>query len=303
MTSDLGLSHTGITAVEPNLQYDIRGGGGITLRAREWGNPDGPAILFVHGWSQCDLCWTGQVGSLLGDSYRMITFDMRGHGLSDKPLDTFCYVDERFWADDLAAIIDQTNLTRPVLVAWSYGGFMVTDYIRAYGDGGIAGINLVGAAVMLTPTFDFLGPGFLDNAPEATLPDLLANIAALRRFLRSCTALPLDTDLWITALCWNMIVPPEVRGALIAREINGTGVLAKLTVPVLVTHGREDVMVMPSMAEHTLAHCPTAVPSWYEGVGHMPFLEATERFNRELAQFVDHIGNPMVLEGTDRANR
>jgi pimeloyl-ACP methyl ester carboxylesterase len=36
------------------------------------------------------------------------------------------------------------------------------------------------------------------------------------------------------------------------------------------------------MAEHILATCPTAEPSWYEGVGHTPHLEAPERFNREL---------------------
>ena len=37
------------------------------------------------------------------------------------------------------------------------------------------------------------------------------------------------------------------------------------------------------MAEHILADCPTAEASWYEGVGHVPHLEAPERFNRELA--------------------
>jgi non-heme chloroperoxidase len=82
-----------------------------------------------------------------------------------------------------------------------------------------------------------------------------------------------------------MAVPPEIRGALIAREIDSDDVLACLSVPVLVTHGREDAIVLPSMADHTLELCRTAVPSWYEGVGHMPFLEDTERFNRELAAF------------------
>jgi pimeloyl-ACP methyl ester carboxylesterase len=60
-------------------------------------------------------------------------------------------------------------------------------------------------------------------------------------------------------------------------------------VPVLVTHGREDAIVLPSMADHTLEHCETSVPSWYEGVGHMPFLEDAGRFNRELAAFVERV--------------
>ena len=290
MAQDLTLQRAQVKPAKPVREYDIRSGGGVTLHAREWGNPDGPAILFVHGWSQCDLCWSGQVDSQLAASFRMVTFDNRGHGMSDKPLNPGCYADERLWADDLAAVIDQASLERPVLVAWSYAGFIVTDYIRAHGDTGIAGIDLVGAAVLLRPpAFDHFGPGMLDNAQQLCVPDLLTNIDAIRRFLRSCTARPVNDQLWSTALCWNMVVPPEVRGALIAREIDSDDVLARLSVPVLVTHGREDAIVLPSMADHTLKHCQTAVPSWYEGVGHMPFLEDAERFNRELAAFVDQV--------------
>jgi non-heme chloroperoxidase len=287
MASDLTLPSAQVKTVKPVREYDIRGGGGITLHAREWGNPDGPAILFVHGWSQCDLCWSGQVDSQLAARFRMVTFDNRGHGTSEKPLDPGCYADERLWADDLAAVIDQTRLQRPVLVAWSYGGFITADYIRAYGEAGIAGLDLVGGAVLLRPpTIDHIGPGMLENAQEACAPDLLTNIHAIRRFLRRCTARSLDDELWSTALCWNMAVPAQVRGALIARQIDSDDVLARLSVPVLVTHGREDAIILPSMADHTLEHCTTAVASWYEGVGHMPFVEDTERFNHELAEFV-----------------
>ena len=74
---------------------------------------------------------------------------------------------------------------------------------------------------------------------------------------------------------------------MISREIDEREVLARLSVPVLVTHGREDAIVLPSMATHTLEHCETAMASWYEGVGHMPFIEDAERFNHELAAFVD----------------
>lgn len=265
---------------------NVRGGGGVRLRVHEWGRSSGPSLVFVHGWSQCDMCWDAQVTSPLAERFRMITFDLRGHGMSEKPLDSERYTDQSLWAEDLAAVIASTQPERPVLVAWSYGGFIVADYVREHGDGQIAGIDLVGGAVLLVPpSFDHIGPGFLDHAVDASSPDLRTSIEAIPRFLRACTNHPLPQALWTSALCWNMAVPSTVRGALIAREIDATDVFSRMSVPVLVTHGREDVIVLPSMAEHVLRHCPTAVASWYDAVGHMPFVEETGRFNRELAAF------------------
>lgn len=136
-------------------------------------------------------------------------------------------------------------------------------------------------------------------SPTRARPDLATSIAAVRRFLRACSARPLDEETWSTALCWNMVVPPEVRGALFAREIDDD-VLGRLSIPVLVSYGRDDRIVLPSMAEHALRVCPTATASWYEGVGHMPFLEDAERFNRELADFADRApSGPQVAGPAD----
>ena len=85
-------------------------------------------------------------------------------------------------------------------------------------------------------------------------------------------------------MAWNIAVPARVRAALAAREIDEDDVLRDLRVPLLVTHGRADTVVLPAMAEHVLATCPTAEASWYDGVGHMPHLEAPVRFNEELAR-------------------
>jgi non-heme chloroperoxidase len=279
------------TAEGPIATHEVRGGGGLRLHVREWGTRDGPSLLLIHGWSQSQLCWTRQVEGPLSQRFHIVTFDNRGHGMSEKPLDADRYLDARLWADDIAAVIDRVRLDRPVLVAWSYGGFIATDYVRAHGEGAIAGINLVGGAVMLRPpSFDHIGPGFLGNAPDACGPDLATNIAAIRRFLEACTARSLSPDDWTTALACTMVVPPEVRGALISRKIDADDVLSTLTIPVLVTHGRADAIILPSMAEHVLDVCRTAVPSWYDGVGHLPFLEDPARFDQELDDFATRAG-------------
>jgi non-heme chloroperoxidase len=54
---------------------------------------------------------------------------------------------------------------------------------------------------------------------------------------------------------------------------------------VLVTHGRKDTVVLPAMSDYILANCTGARASWFDGVGHGPFLEAPDRFNEELDHF------------------
>jgi pimeloyl-ACP methyl ester carboxylesterase len=265
--------------------HTVRGGGGLQLHVREWGNAHGPPILFIHGWSQNHLCWDKQYESALRDEFRLVAYDLRGHGMSEAPPGPENYTDARLWADDLAAIIGQLGLDRPVLVGWSYGAFVICDYVRTYGQDRIAAVNFVeGAVKMGEAAFGTLiGPGFLDHFVDATTDDLPANIRGMRAFLRACMAKPLPADDFETALCWNMVVTPQIRASLGGRQIDDDDVLRTLVVPLLVTQGRADTVVLPAMAEHVLAICPAAEASWYEGVGHLPHLQEPERFNRELA--------------------
>jgi pimeloyl-ACP methyl ester carboxylesterase len=265
--------------------HAVRGGGGLRLHVREWGATDGPPILLIHGWSQNHLCWARQYGSSLADEFRLVAFDLRGHGMSETPLEREHYTDEQLWADDIAAIIDTLALDRPVLVGWSYGAFVICDYIRAYGADRVAAAAFVEGAVKLGEAAfgTLIGPGFLDHFAHATADDLPTNISAIRAFLRTCLANPLPAEEFETALAWNMVVPARVRAHLASREIDGDDVLRTLTVPLFVIQGCEDTVVLPAMAEHVLATCPSAEASWYDGVGHAPHLEASQRFNRELA--------------------
>lgn len=266
--------------------HAVPGGGGLQLHVREWGKADGPPILFIHGWSQNHLCWAKQYESELADEFRLVAYDLRGHGMSEAPVEPEHYTDGKAWADDVAAIIQQLQLDRPVLVGWSYGAFVICDFVRAHGQDRIAAIDFVEGAVKLGEAAfgTLIGPGFLDHFVGATADDLPTSIGAMRSFVRACLVKPVSDDDLEMAVCWNIVVPAAIRANLAAREIDCDDVLAALEVPLLVTQGRADSVVLPAMAEHVLATCPTARASWYEGVGHVPHLEEPERFNRELAE-------------------
>jgi pimeloyl-ACP methyl ester carboxylesterase len=279
------IAHGEQTGTGRMKAHAVRGGGGLRLHVREWGKADGPPILFIHGWSQNHLCWDRQYDSALAGEFRLVAYDLRGHGMSEAPLETGHYTDGKLWAEDVAAIIEELHLDRPVLVGWSYGAFVICDYVRVYGQDRIAAIDFVeGAVKMGEAAFGTLiGPGFLDHFVGATADDLPTNIAAMRSFVHACVVKPVPDGDLETAVCWNIVVPAPIRANLAAREIDCDDVLAALEVPLLVTQGRADSVVLPTMAEHVLATCPTAEASWYDGVGHVPHLEEPERFNRELA--------------------
>jgi non-heme chloroperoxidase len=257
---------------------------GVRLATATGGNPDGPEILFIHGFSQCRLCWSRQFADpALASNFSLAAFDLRGHGESDMPADTLCYADDRRFADDLAAVIVGLKLERPVLVAWSYAGRIVGDYVRAFGTSSIAGIVYVCARTMTDERFN--GPGTIHLAGMQDR-DLARNIAATRAFLQACFAVPPAREDFETALAYNMVVPPAVRAALLARPPDDGSTLALLDVPVLVIQGEDDLHVSKGLAEHMAKVVPGAELSLYAGIGHTPFIEATPRFNTELAAFV-----------------
>lgn len=217
--------------------HTVAGAGGLRLHVREWGKPDGTPILFIHGWSQSHLCWHRQVESELGDEFRLVALDLRGHGMSQAPLQSQHYTHAGLWASDLAAIINELELERPVLVGWSYGAFVICDYLRAYGQDRIGGIEFVGGAVKLGEGAfgTLIGPGFLEHFADATAEDLPTNITGMRGLVNAFSATPLPAADLETLLAASMTVPARIRASLAAREIDCDDVLAALEVPLLVS--------------------------------------------------------------------
>src|ERR1700761_5517533 len=256
---------------------------GLTIAAQEWGNPSGPEILFIHGYSQSYLSWSRQTDSDLAKEFHIVTYDLRGHGVSDKPLDGARYKDSKAWGDEVQAVIDAAGLKHPVLVGWSYAGRVISDYVATHGAGQLAGINFVDAPIKVDPAL--VGDN-LKNMPLMTSEDLSTNIAATRTFLHGCFSKQPGADDYETMLAFNMMVPPQVRAGLGGRPLDASELMSKLKIPVLVTHGREDRNAKVGAGEYTASVIPGARLSIYDGVGHSPFYEDAPRFNAELAAFV-----------------
>ena len=269
--------------------HKVRGGGGIQLNVVETGNSRGRPIVFIHGFSQCCLAWSRQMGSALAEDYRLIAVDIRGHGLSDKPREG--YNDSKLWADDINAVIQSLNLDQPILCGWSYGPLVILDYIRHYGEDHIGGVHFVGgitklgsdeAMSLITPAFLSLVPGFFSS-------DVEESVRSLESLLRMCFAQePSAADLYLM-LGYNLSVPPYVRQALFSRSFDNDDLLPKIRKPVLITHGADDAIVKLSAVDQHKAGMAHAQIHRMANAGHACFWDDAASFNRRLQAFSESL--------------
>lgn len=276
-------AQTDFTSVKPAKEFWIDTPYGAKLSAQEWGNPDGPVVIFIHGFLQSHLSWWKQViDQNLAKKFRMITFDITGHGGSDKPWDKSIYDNGDKWADMLSSVLDAAGPKKPVVVGWSYGSRIIGDYLNKYGDSRLAGINFVGSA--LIGDRKMFGDG-IALLGKALVDDIAQNVKATREFNKACfEKQPSDADLDQMTMV-SMATPIKVR-QWARRPAEYEKGLVAIKVPVLVTHGVQDRVCLLDIAKYVAGKVPHAKASYYEGVGHSPFWEDAPRFNRELNDLV-----------------
>ncbi|KQT53718.1 alpha/beta hydrolase [Aureimonas sp. Leaf454] len=96
---------------------------GLKLAFIDEGEERAPAILLVHGFaSSMTVNWVdpGWVSTLTGAGYRVLAFDHRGHGRSDKPHDESAYAPQRM-ASDVRALMAARHVERAALFGYSMG--------------------------------------------------------------------------------------------------------------------------------------------------------------------------------------
>lgn len=123
------MTYDGVYMIQTFVK-SVTSSDGTRLAVFESGNPAGPVVVAVHGYPDNHTVWDG-IAAELGDRYRVITYDVRGAGESDKPTAKAAYRIERL-TEDFAAVIDDVSPGAPVhLLAHDWGAIQswgpVTD--------------------------------------------------------------------------------------------------------------------------------------------------------------------------------
>jgi non-heme chloroperoxidase len=220
---------------------------GTQIYFKDWGQ--GQPIVFCHGLPVCADSWDAQMFFFGSNGYRCIAHDRRGHGRSSQPwngneMDTY--------ADDLAALLNQLDVQKAVLIGFSTGGGEGARYLGRHGSKRVAKAVLVSAVpplMLKTPA----NPGGLPiDVFDGLRSALLANRS---QFFKDVPAGPffgfnrpgakvsqgMIDSWWMQGM---MAGHKNVYDCIKAfSETDFTEDLKKFDVPTLIIHGDDDQVV------------------------------------------------------------
>jgi pimeloyl-ACP methyl ester carboxylesterase len=152
---------------------------GVRIRYIDRGAGD--AVLLIHGFTlDLEIGWVqpGVVDALVGAGYRVVAYDSRGHGQSDKPHDPAEYGSRE--VDDAARLLDHLGIEQAHIVGWSRGAFMANrlrtarpDRVRSVVLSGFGESGSTGGAIAepaRTQTADLLDAGDFRALVQNVLP-------------------------------------------------------------------------------------------------------------------------------------
>ncbi|MBF6172920.1 alpha/beta fold hydrolase [Nocardia blacklockiae] len=266
---------------------DVISADGTSIVYRVTGPADGKPLVLLHGWAANLRCW-GRAAELLAERFRVIAVDLRGHGYSDAP--AAGYDDPKNWAADIAAVLAGEGIEAgAVLLGWSYGGIVLSDYLTAYGTGALAGVVYSGSQAGIGRGVPGADPG---SAMQQAIPDVFENspgksMRGFAAFGNANTGPSRDKGEQAQLLYGgSLATPPRVRKALFYRTVDNTETLRTLDIPVLVLHGTADPVVPLDNGRYIATTTPNARTSYWEAAQHGLFIEDPDRFATEVTDFI-----------------
>jgi pimeloyl-ACP methyl ester carboxylesterase len=230
----------------------------------------GPAVLLSHGYSATCRMWDGQVAAFK-DRYRIIIWDMRGHGQSDLPEDQNLY-SEALTVGDMKAILDACGETRAVIGGLSLGGYMTMAFHLRHAP--------ACRAVMLFDT----GPGFKkDEAREAWNQRARARGDDLEA--KGFAALGGSDEVRMSQHRSPLGLARAARGMLAQDNADVINGLPDIKVPTLVLAGANDTPFLAA-TDYMAAKIPGARKVIIPDAGHASNLHQPAAFNAAMGDFL-----------------
>jgi pimeloyl-ACP methyl ester carboxylesterase len=243
---------------------------------------DGDDVLFISGLADEGACWVDQVAGLK-DRYRLTTFDNRGVGRSSTPDGPFQIAD---FAADTIALMDTLGLARPHVVGSSMGGAIAQELALAHPDR-VRSLVLNGTWCRGDRFLHEIFRNWMWSAQKAdSIRDFLVTVNLWCFSPRIWNDGTMDG--WIDAAeasPYAQSVDAFCRSAQALIEHDTADRIEAIGVPTLVTVGELDLCLPARYAEAIAQRIPGARVLVVAAVGHQPFQEVPDDYNRLLNEF------------------
>jgi len=239
-----------------------RGGAPVRIAWEERGS--GRPLLLIQGLGYARWSWEPVV-PLLAEQYRVLFFDNRGIGESDKPEGPYS---ARVMADDALQVLDDAGVDRAHVLGASLGGMIAQELA-------VAAPERVDKLVLCCTT-----PG---GAATVPMPQV-----ALRRFVENALSADAAAELVQEIFDRRVANPLDPAGwqAQAAAGLGFQGVDGAIAAPTLIVTGTDDNVVDPRNADVLAEQIPAARLERIDGAGHLFFWEQPDRFVRIVREFL-----------------
>ena len=244
---------------------------GINVRYEDSGS--GAAVFLTHGYAATGRMWEPQRKALNDAGYRLITWDMRGHGGTDSPDDPAQY-SEALTVEDMTAILDMLGVERAVVGGLSLGGYMSLAFYLAHPERV--------RALVLCDT----GPGYRNPEGRAVW-NRRAEKQALNFEQNGLEAASQSAEVRATLKDHRsaMGLAHSGRGMLAQFDSRVIDSLAEIRVPGLIIIGEKDERFMAG-SQYMGNKIPHSRLEIIPDAGHASNMAQPEAFNRVLLEFL-----------------
>ncbi|AWI43357.1 hypothetical protein BJG88_00435 [Staphylococcus nepalensis] len=234
---------------------------------------EGTPIVFQSGYMGINDIWKDQV-KLLKESYLCITHDNRGYGLSSKPVDSSFYTMEKN-AEDLKSVLDANNIAEPILlVVHSIGSLASLAFVTKYPQL-VKGIIMAGGGPFTGESVLKAGGNEEMFAASQTTP------SEAQQFYQR---LGCSSEIALEASKWQSTVFKNQTRAMLYYTADTK--LLSLDVPILVIHGKDDIVSTKESVYEIVENLPNAEWLEMENVNHFPQLEHPQNLNVIIENFI-----------------
>jgi non-heme chloroperoxidase len=253
---------------------------GVRLRVCDRGS--GPrAFVLVHGWKQSHRLWDPVVARLAA-RHRVVAFDLRGMGESDKPNSEYTF-DEL--AGDLAFLLERLGLEDVTLVGWSMGCSVSLRLLDA-GTPRVGRLVLVNGPLRLTRAPDF-PHGLTDEELAGYIEDVERHWPLRERRFLADSLLDAEQEHvdWLVAVALQTPLYVAVRLVREQSRLDQRGVVERLPVPVLAAWSRHDPYWPTGLADWIAEHAPDGRRVLFDRSAHCTPFEEPDRFCEIVERF------------------